>query len=76
MNTVLSVGKGYWGKNWYNTLLNRSIPFAVVEPKLEDGIDQNGIAIYKSLAEVDLTHYTHAIISTPAETHLIFTRSW
>ncbi len=70
MNTVLLIGKGYWGKNWYNTLINNNIRFAIVEPKLDDGIDNNGIAIYKSLEGVDLSHYTHAIVATNEGKHL------
>lgn len=70
MNTVLLIGKGYWGKNWYNTLLKKNIAFGVVEPKLEDGADQNGIPIFKTLEEVDVPHYTHAIVATHAGQHV------
>jgi predicted dehydrogenase len=70
MNNVLLIGKGYWGKNWYNTLLKKSISFAVIEPKLENGADQNGIPIYKTLEEVDIPRYTHAIVATHVGQHV------
>jgi predicted dehydrogenase len=70
MNNVLLIGKGYWGKNWYNTLLKTKTKFSVVEPTLRSSVDENGIQNYNSLASVNLDEFTHAIVSTNAYCHV------
>jgi hypothetical protein len=75
MNNVLLIGKGYWGKNWYNTLLSTKTKFSVVDPILTEGIDSNDTPNYKSLDSVNLKEFTHAIVSVNANCHVeIFTR--
>jgi len=70
MNKVLLIGKGYWGKNWYKTLMDCQTQFQVVDVNVNDSVDQNGICYYDSLDKIDKSHFTHAIISTPSETHV------
>lgn len=67
---VLLIGKGYWGKNWYSTLMNSNVKFQVLDKNIAPGIDQNGIPYYDSLNQIDLRHFTHAIICTPAHDHV------
>jgi predicted dehydrogenase len=66
MNKILLIGCGYWGKNWYKTILSSSYELVgVVDPN--PVIDVN-VPLFKNLKEVDVV-YTHAIIATNAELH-------
>jgi len=66
---IILIGMGYWGKKWYATIFGKH-KFSVIEPNLNSGIDKNGIYIFRSLDEVNINTFTHAIIATPAENHL------
>lgn len=70
-NNILLVGCGYWGKIWYKTLLKQGHRFSVVDPALPSEIDENGIDHYTwDDLSLHLKHFTHAIVATPAETHV------
>lgn len=67
---ILLFGKGYWGKVWYNTLLKSGHRFSVVDPTFTQSEDENGIRTYRDVKEVFLKFFTHAIVATPANTHV------
>jgi predicted dehydrogenase len=67
MAKILLVGCGYWGKNWYNTILNSSHELVgVVDP---NPVIEVQVPLFNSINEVNI-EYTHAIIATNAELHL------
>jgi len=66
MIDIILIGCGYWGKNWYNTIMSSDYRLVgVVDPN--PVIDVN-VPLYSSIDEVDI-NYTHAIIATNAESH-------
>lgn len=72
MNNVLLIGVGYWGKNWYKCLLKMKTKFSVCDVSfLENDIDTNNIPCYSCVEDAFSSNvFTHAIISTSANTHL------
>lgn len=74
MIKVVLVGCGYWGKNWYNTLIK--IPsvevVAVIDPKPVIEVKNQ----YEDLASFDAAclDYTHAIIAVQAEYHRMYVK--
>ncbi|GJQ43743.1 MAG: oxidoreductase [Ignavibacteriaceae bacterium] len=67
---ILLIGCGYWGKNWLKTIIENS-PYNIygvvdIKPAENNG-DQ--IRQWANLENVP-KEFTHAIIATPAETHL------
>lgn len=67
---ILLCGCGYWGKNWYKTLLKEGHRFSVVEARSDGERNSDGIEFYAHIDEVNQKEFTHAIIATPAETHV------
>ena len=68
MAKILLVGCGYWGKNWYNTILSSKYTLVgVVDPNPVLKVD---VPLYNTVDDVDV-EYTHAIVATNAESHLI-----
>jgi predicted dehydrogenase len=66
MNKILLIGCGYWGKNWYKTILSSQYELVgVVDPNPVIEVD---VPLFKNLVEVNI-EYTHAIIATNAELH-------
>jgi len=67
MAKVLLVGCGYWGKNWYNTILNSPHELVgIVDP---NPVIEVKVPLFESISDVNI-EYTHAIIATNAELHL------
>ena len=67
MNKILLVGCGYWGKNWYKTILSSQHELVgVVDP---NPVVDVTVPLFNSIEEVNV-EYTHAIIATNAELHL------
>lgn len=67
--SILLVGCGYWGKNWYNTIKNSKYDlWGVVDPKPMIDVD---VPLYSSMDEIlhEGEHFTHAIIATPVQYH-------
>jgi predicted dehydrogenase len=67
---ILLFGKGYWGKNWYKTIREAGYNFSVVDPTFTETFDENNVDTYSNVKQVRLKDFTHAIIATPAETHV------
>jgi predicted dehydrogenase len=66
MIKILLIGCGYWGKNWYNTILSSNYELVgVVDPNPVIKIE---VPLFDSIKEVNVD-YTHAIIATNAESH-------
>jgi predicted dehydrogenase len=66
MNKILLIGCGYWGKNWYKTILSSSYELVgVVDP---NPVIEVNVPLFKNIEEVNI-EYTHAIIATNAELH-------
>lgn len=66
MNKILLVGCGYWGKNWYNTILSSEYELiGVVDPNPTIEVK---VPLFNSIKDVNID-YTHAIIATNAESH-------
>lgn len=67
MIKILLVGCGYWGKNWYNTILSSEYELVgVVDP---NPVIDVKVPLFKSVEDVTVM-YTHVIIATNAELHL------
>jgi len=64
---VLLCGLGYWGKNWLKTIQSSSYDLAAVVDPIVENIEN--VKIYKTIEDVE-EDYTHAIIATPAATHI------
>jgi predicted dehydrogenase len=66
MTKILLIGCGYWGKNWYNTILSSGYELVgVVDPK---PVIEVKVPLFNSIEEVNI-EYTHVIIATNAELH-------
>lgn len=66
MTKILLIGCGYWGKNWYNTIISSEYKLVgVVDPNPVINIDA---PLFKNIEEVNV-EYTHVIIATNAESH-------
>ena len=67
---ILLVGCGYWGKNWYKTIMNSKYELVgVVDPSPIIDVE---VPLFKSMDDVDIK-YTHIIVATNAELHKDFT---
>ena len=78
MHSILLIGCGYWGKNWYNTikrtkqitLTNGTIVqvriAAIVDPHPSIAVDE---PCFASLDDVNIL-FTHAIVATQADLHV------
>lgn len=67
MNKILLIGCGYWGKNWYKTIMSSQYELVgIVDPNPVVEVD---VPLFNSIEEVNV-EYTHAIIATNAELHL------
>jgi len=59
---ILLIGCGYWGKNWYNTILKSDYELVgVVDPK--PVIDVK-VPLFDDVLDVNID-YTHTIVSVP-----------
>jgi predicted dehydrogenase len=67
MNKILLIGCGYWGKNWYKTIM--SSPYELVGVVDPNPVVDVTVPLFNSIEEVNV-EYTHAIIATNAELHL------
>ena len=68
---ILLVGCGYWGKNWYKTIMNSKYELVgVVDPSPIIDVD---VPLFKSMDDVDIK-YTHIIVATNAELHKDFAK--
>lgn len=68
MTKILLIGCGYWGKNWYNTIISSEYELVgVVDPNPTINVN---VPLYSDIDNVDVD-YTHAIIATNAEHHLV-----
>jgi predicted dehydrogenase len=67
---ILLLGCGYWGNIWYKTLLKSGHKFSVVEARSDGERNADGIEFYTHIDEVKVTEFTHAIVATPASTHV------
>jgi predicted dehydrogenase len=66
MNKILLIGCGYWGKNWYKTILSSQYELVgVVDP---NPIIQVDVPLFNSIEEVNI-EYTHAILAINAQLH-------
>ena len=66
MIKILLIGCGYWGKNWYNTILSSNYELVgVVDP---NPVIEIKVPLFNSIKEVNID-YTHVIIATNAESH-------
>jgi len=66
MNKILLIGCGYWGKNWYKTIMSSPYELAgVVDP---NPVIDVSVPLFKTIKEVNI-EYTHVIIATNAELH-------
>lgn len=66
MVKILLIGCGYWGKNWYNTIISSEYELVgVVDPSPVINVN---VPLFNSINEVNID-YTHAIIATNAESH-------
>tara|TARA_R100000742_G_C4276152_1_gene97047 strand:- start:1365 stop:2216 length:852 start_codon:yes stop_codon:yes gene_type:complete len=69
MTKILLVGCGYWGKNWYKTIMNSKYELVgVVDPSPIINVE---VPLFKSMDDVDIK-YTHIIVATNAELHKDF----
>lgn len=66
MVKILLIGCGYWGKNWYNTIL--SSPHELIGVVDPHPVIEVKVPLFSSIEEVNID-YTHAIIATNAESH-------
>ena len=68
---ILLVGCGYWGKNWYKTIMNSKYELVgVVDPSPIIDVD---VPLFKSMDDVNIK-YTHIIVATNAELHKDFAK--
>ncbi len=66
MIKILLIGCGYWGKNWYNTIISSEYELVgVVDPNPVINVD---VPLFNNIEEVNID-YTHVIIATNAESH-------
>ena len=66
---ILLVGCGYWGKNWYKTIMNSKYELVgVVDPSPIINVE---VPLFKNMDDVDVK-YTHIIVATNAELHKDF----
>lgn len=71
MINILLVGFGYWGKNWYKTLLKSGYKFSICDISLQTSIDENGISTFDDVTTALRTvQYTHVIIASSADNHM------
>lgn len=69
---ILLIGYGYWGKIWYKTIQKSQYELvAVVDPLFTNGRElvSETVNAYNKIEDVNVD-FTHAIIATPAATHL------
>ena len=66
---ILLVGCGYWGKNWYKTIMNSKYELVgVVDPSPLIDID---VPLFDNIEKVNI-EYTHIIVATNAKLHKDF----
>ena len=66
---ILLIGCGYWGKNWYKTLISSDLVdlVGVVDPSPNPEVNIE-VPIFKNINEVSVD-FTHAIIAVNANLH-------
>ena len=66
MTKILLIGCGYWGKNWYKTIMNSKYELVgVVDPSPLIDID---VPLFDDIEKVNI-EYTHIIVATNAKLH-------
>lgn len=64
MSKILLIGCGYWGKNWYKTIMDSKYDLVgVVDSTPIISVDVN---LYNDISDVDVP-YTHVIIAIPSK---------
>jgi len=72
MSKIALVGKGYWGRNWYNTLMKTKHPFCVVDNMYPVSFrDDNRVECFPNLETLFKIKddITHVIVCTNARQH-------
>lgn len=67
---ILLVGKGYWGKNWYRTLLDSGHTFSVCDTFLLNELDANGIQQFSDIDQAfSKNKFEYVIVASSADNH-------